>query len=501
MTMSDTLTVSMVTPGDDTGAAVVPVCEHCGRTLVTSGRGRPARFCRDACRKAARRASSDHRRSPARLAGTARAVGMSAEPGAVCAPGVPGEAPEFPDTSGLVICAITGRPESPAEVVPALWQPRFPSSELLSVAAEALPAREPWDGAEGPRPRLVISPGAVAVECPDLARRERTVERAENARRKSVDVRAAHLATHPADVQQCDDCPTDPEPSRRIMAWSRKSRANMVRALCELDYAPMFADPTRVPALITLTYSADWEVVAPSGAVCKAHVKALRKRWLRAWGTPLVGPWKLEFQRRGAPHFHLLTVPPHGRALSALDRWGHPAVGAGLTFHAWLSAVWADVTDCPQQSRENHRLHVLAGTGVDFAEGLRATDPKRTAVYFSKHGTFGAKEYQNRVPALWSEPGKGPGRFWGYWGLARRTVAVEVESADQIRAARVIRRWARAQGTTCEVRVPRGVDAATGRLSLRRVRRRVSRLPHGVGWVSVNDGAVFATQLARALTL
>lgn len=68
---------------------------------------------------------------------------------------------------------------------------------------------------------------------------------------------------------------------------------------------------------------------------------------------------------------------------------------------------------CRPPDPEERRKHELAGTGINYAEDLRASDPKRVAVYFTKHGTFGAKGYQHRVPEPWQGPGKGPGRFWG----------------------------------------------------------------------------------------
>lgn len=43
-------------------------------------------------------------------------------------------------------------------------------------------------------------------------------------------------------------------------------------------------------------------------------------------------------------------------------------------------------------------------------KGLQARDPKRLAIYFTKHSSpnmDGAKEYQHNVPELWREPGKG----------------------------------------------------------------------------------------------
>jgi hypothetical protein len=64
--------------------------------------------------------------------------------------------------------------------------------------------------------------------------------------------------------------------------------------------------------MLTLTYPGDWLAVAPNGEAVKRHLAALAKRYERVWGEPLVCIWKLEFQARGAPHFHLSTTPPMG---------------------------------------------------------------------------------------------------------------------------------------------------------------------------------------------
>ncbi|MGH3980441.1 MAG: hypothetical protein ACRDRZ_15785 [Pseudonocardiaceae bacterium] len=39
---------------------------------------------------------------------------------------------------------------------------------------------------------------------------------------------------------------------------------------------------------------------------------------------------------------------------------------------------------------EHRRRHRAAGTGVDYAEGIKLTGPRRMAVYFTKYGTLDA---------------------------------------------------------------------------------------------------------------
>jgi hypothetical protein len=172
------------------------------------------------------------------------------------------------------------------------------------------------------------------------------------------------------------------------------------------------------------------------------------------------------------------------------------AAGDGLEYRAWLSEVWADIVGHPDP--EQRRRHRLAGTAVDLREGERMRDPKRLAVYFTKHGQYRAKEYQHEVPEAWQEPGAGPGRFWGYWGLEKATRGVELVPADAVFVGRTLRRLARSKGVTRQVTVQR-TNTRTGEVRYRKVRRRASRLGAGVGFLCVNDGPAVAAALARAL--
>jgi hypothetical protein len=280
----------------------------------------------------------------------------------------------------------------------------------------------------------------------------------------------------------------------------------------------------RLPAMLTLTYPGDWLAVAPNGEAVKRHFAALAKRYERAWGEPLVCIWKLEFQGRGAPHFHLSTAPPMG-----FSRIADPGTGVlrSVDFKTWLSITWADIVAHPDP--EQRRRHRAAGTGVDYAEGIKLTDPRRMAVYFAKYGTGGRKDYQHRVPPEWLsvalvcedcgaeydaecdecpdcgsldaelvETGAGPGRFWGYRGLTPVLATRQVSPDTGIAAGRVLRRWYRAKGLTKTVLVER-VEQTTGRVRSRRTRKRRRLFAHGRGFACVNDGPAFASQLARHL--
>lgn len=413
-----------------------------------------------------------------------------------------GRPPQGGPGQGLVICAKSVRapqpgtldgdlaalhagariPDAVAQLLEDAWKPRFPTAEALTSAIAAFDPVEPWDGHEGPRWKIRVGPGAVTVSSTDPARKDRAMEREIERRMKDVDADAAH-------IERTGEHLPEPDPQRCISEWSRKSRANMVKRFAEVDYRPMFEDaPGCPPAMLTLTYPGDWLTVAPNGKACKKQLRNFAKRFYRAWGRPLRCIWKLEFQDRGAPHFHLFCVPPITK-----DADGRP-------FRQWLSETWADVVGHPDA--EERRKHIAAGTGIDYAEGMRCQDPRRLVAYFAGHSRAKAKEYQHIVPEEWREPGKGPGRFWGYMNLELMVAEAEVTPDQAIQAGRTVRRWAKAQGTTRQVTVTR-TDTSTGQTRRRKVRRPVRRMTggYGRGYVTVNDGPAFLEQLTRAIEL
>ena len=181
-----------------------------------------------------------------------------------------------------------------------------------------------------------------------------------------------------------------------------KSRSTMCRTFAELDYSPL-VESGRVPAMVTLTYPGDWEVVAPDGASVKRHMMLWRKRFQREYSEPARYIWKLEFQRAVHPTF---TCGRHHPC--------HPVALAAALLER-LSETWTQVVDHPDPEAR----HRLAGTAIDVRNGLKAR-PKRLAIYFTKHSSpnlHGDKEYQHIVPGSWRQPGHGPGRFWGVNGL------------------------------------------------------------------------------------
>lgn len=216
-----------------------------------------------------------------------------------------------------------------------------------------------------------------------------------------------------------------------IAGWSTKSRRTMFNTLPSLDYEPMFQAGTRA-AMVTLTLPGEgdlWERLVPDLRTMKKMLARFQREYSRAWGQMPVAVWKLEFQSRGAPHIHLFMCIPSGHARGR---------GAPRRFSEWASLTWAKIVGAPMGS-EARMNHEFRGVWVDEREGQRFSDPKRIAAYFSKHGAFKDKEYQNHMPQHWLdsiiENKSGGARFWGYWQLdkAIETVELRVDSPAERR--------------------------------------------------------------------
>lgn len=432
--------------------------------------------------------------------------------------------------SGLVICAenvraplADGTATGDLRAIDALGL-RFPSPEMVTAAAALFEPAAPWacgPGRRGTEPesgrfRITVGPGVIRLGWTNPVRAEKTAERAVGHHQHDVDDAKLHvrydLASTAGDGNQSVVSSTrrrSTENEQRsaggvITEWSRKSRSSMCRTFAELDYSPL-VESGRVPAMITLTYPSDWEVVAPDGASVKRHMVLWRKRFQREYGEPARYIWKLEFQRRGAPHVHLWMAPPTSPGRS------------GRRFAQWLSEAWAQVVDHPDPEQKSR--HRLAGTAIDVRNGLKACDPKRLAIYFTKHSSpnlHGDKEYQHTVPELWRQPERGPGRFWGVYGLKKAIAVVEVARDAYLAARRTVRRWSRSQAVYGDagsrfptavvprtaVRLVARVDGTTGVVEHRRLRRRRMLCNQGGlagGYALVNDGPQFAAQLAKAV--
>ncbi len=195
----------------------------------------------------------------------------------------------------------------------------------------------------------------------------------------------------------------------RVREFSAKSRLGL-----QLLAADLQAVVRKPDLMVTLTYPGEWRSVttdwtcrceategcsdvpcicdfSPSGKVCKAHLRAFRERLARhfkelglSWWGSL---WFLEFQTRGAPHFHLLLF---GFGFSLLEL---------SDIQRWCSRAWSQIVN--HSDPEEYRKHRAAGTRVEHCR----------AEHFGYALKYAAKLEQKSVPLEFSDIG----RFWGIW--------------------------------------------------------------------------------------
>lgn len=163
----------------------------------------------------------------------------------------------------------------------------------------------------------------------------------------------------------------DSKPRGKIKEWSAASRA---RLKCFLG--TLRREELAHALVVTLTYPAEFP--APEDhAVYKGHLHTLQIYLRRKWST-CSGIWKLEFQSRGAAHYHLMLYGLHGVELEAV--------------RAWVRETWYRIA-------HNGDKHLgIAGTQVDQIKSVGGA-----VSYLVK---YLSKEDQTM-------PGNFSGRYWG----------------------------------------------------------------------------------------
>lgn len=304
------------------------------------------------------------------------------------------------------------------------------------------------DMTEGRSWYLRLSPGVMGLRCSDQNKKERAQEREKERERRAADAVAVSIVCESCPLYQLRPVHTG---GGEIMEWSARSRGRMAELVGSLDYSDWLKTDGAL-AMVTLTLPDRWLELAPDGKTFKKLLKRFEMRWRRAIG-PWRLLWKLEFQKRHAPHWHALMRVP--------------ALVGRYKFEEWLSQTWADVVGASKEvdrwdkktdkGSSEYTRHLAAGTGVDFS-GKDFTDPRRISLYFLGHSakSTDGKEYQHIVPEEWRKPGKGPGRFWGNPGISNASREIEVTEHDAMEVARMLRKVKRGRAWTVAVLRERG---------------------------------------------
>jgi hypothetical protein len=165
------------------------------------------------------------------------------------------------------------------------------------------------------------------------------------------------------------------EPPKRepgdITGFSRKSRLRLLKKVNRVDH-----ENKSDPYFVTLTYPEKYPVKREE---YKSDLETFLKRLKRAAGD-LEYLWRLEAQKRGAPHYHLLLYIERDINLSL--------------FQEWVSENWYEVAQRNWDLKDEK--HLEAGTNCKKIEDFR-----QVSYYVSK---YMAKEDDEKL--------KDQGRYW-----------------------------------------------------------------------------------------
>jgi hypothetical protein len=211
-----------------------------------------------------------------------------------------------------------------------------------------------------------------------------------------------------------------------VEEFSSDAQRRLLRLVNSFDQR---AHAAKLYRFITLTYPKEF----PAARATKTHLDAVIKRFERQWG-PRGLVWKLEAQRRGAPHYHLLLLMGSEATLQELN---------------WWAENWCEVIGEPLYG-DCWKVHMGAagGNSRQCVEAVR--DWNGVAVYCGK---YLAKPCGN------TDEWQAPGRWWGVRRRELLPIETRVEDVDRevgIKARRVLRKLYERQSTGwCKLLVDR----------------------------------------------
>jgi len=169
--------------------------------------------------------------------------------------------------------------------------------------------------------------------------------------------------------------------------------------------------------MLTVTYPAEFST---DGRQVKRHLFALKKRIIRKW-PEIQGVWFLEFQRRGAPHFHVLLslklweVGPLVERTRRHNKLGVRKYRTHLLTEQIVSRWWFEIVGSGDEK------HLRAGVALECIE-----EENGALRYAACHAS---KPHQKRVPKDYQNVG----RFWGVIGGVKASlIDVIPASAEMI---------------------------------------------------------------------
>lgn len=224
----------------------------------------------------------------------------------------------------------------------------------------------------------------------------------------SVDIYRRDVVVRRVRIVGCKQ-PPPKENGRVIKEFSDRSMRALIHKAknCDADFLSM----------LTLTYPVEFPM---NGGKVKRHLKSFAKAYRETFESRCL--WWMEFQRRGAPHFHLLSeedLAANDGGLVTVERRRKANRGA-LEFQTnrecanWLAYRWFNIVGSKDPK------HLKAGTAWEVVRSEEGA-----WVYAAAHA---GKRKQKKPP----EGFENVGRFWGEIGKlnVERIGSVKVTAED-----------------------------------------------------------------------
>lgn len=192
-----------------------------------------------------------------------------------------------------------------------------------------------------------------------------------------------------------------------IQDFSRESRRRLQRFLASMD-----RDVVGLPTFITVTYPGEWQ---HDWKEWKRHLDNLNRAF-RYHYPKCFGVWRLEFQKRGAPHFHFLVwngpklqdvLEVYSQKLQRTVWIGNPSNKENQKLYEWLSRTWYKIVG------SGDKRHLAAGTRIEPVQSWNGV-VYYTSKYLAKlpDGNYAPQQEQDEQG--FDIPGTGyAGRYWG----------------------------------------------------------------------------------------
>jgi len=185
-------------------------------------------------------------------------------------------------------------------------------------------------------------------------------------------------------------------PRGTIKTFSKQSQKRLRFAIAKINRQKI----NKTMLFITLTYPLKLD---PDAALWKRNLSTFIKSINRLIpGNAII--WKLEFQKQGNPHFHLLLFPPIG--------YEPPTNKKEL--YAWVAETWNRI------AAPGNADHLKAGTRVDIVK-----DPWPFLTYMGKYLSDGLKQAKTKFKL------DSLGRFYGIYGRKYLPVTMLETEIDQ----------------------------------------------------------------------